>query len=244
MTDTSTAAASNSASKSLLARFFGILTSPRETYQDVVAHPKWLGMLALTSIAVALLVGGYLVTRVGQDAWLTQAQNSNAAFGRQMSDQQIEGMEKIAPYVGYFAAVQMLIGLPLISAIVAGLLFAVFNAALGGEASFKQVFAVVVHAGPIGLLSQAFSMPVNYARGTLTGAANLGVLVPMLDERSFLSHFLGTIDLFLVWQLIVLAIGLSVLYKRRTQPIATTLLVLYGVIGAAIAGYMSMRGGG
>ena len=28
------------------------------------------------------------------------------------------------------------------------------------------------------------------------------------------------IDLFLIWQLFVLAIGLAVLYRRRTQPIA------------------------
>ena len=37
---------------------------------------------------------------------------------------------------------------------------------------------------------------------------------------------LGTIDLFMVWYVIVLAIGLGVLYKRRTQPIAIALFVV------------------
>ena len=45
------------------------------------------------------------------------------------------------------------------SAIVAGILFAIFNAALGGNATFKQVFTVVVHAGAIGVLAPAVHRP-------------------------------------------------------------------------------------
>ena len=38
------------------------------------------------------------------------------------------------------------------------------------------------------------------------------------------------IDIFLVWWLVVLAIGLGVLYRRRTQPIAIGLFAVYAVI--------------
>jgi hypothetical protein len=57
----------------------------------------------------------------------------------------------------------------------------------------------------------------------------------MLPEKSFLSLLLGMIDLFLVWQVIVLSIGLAVLYRRRTQPIATALLVVYAIIAVIVA---------
>ena len=120
--------------------------------------------------------------------------------------------------------------------IISGILFAIFNAALGGNATFKQVFTVVVHAGPIGVLAQLFTVPLNYARGTMTSATNLYVLVQsFVDETTFAGRLLGMIDLFLVWQLIVLSMGLAVLYRRRTQPIATTLLVLYAVIAVIVA---------
>ena len=46
---------------------------------------------------------------------------------------------------------------------------------------------------------------------------------------------LGSIDLFLIWWSISLAIGLGVLYRKRTGPIATTLLVIYVTIGLVIA---------
>jgi hypothetical protein len=65
------------------------------------------------------------------------------------------------------------------------------------------------------------------------------VFVPFLDENSFLSRLLGTIDLFQIWWLVVLAIGLGVLYKRRTGPIATSLLTVYAVIILAIAAVRS-----
>jgi hypothetical protein len=236
MTNTSIASGAP-APKSLPARFFGILTSPRDTFASVAAHPKWFGMLATCAIAGAVLVGGFMFTQVGQDAWYEAATAS-----RQRTEQQLQALERIAPYAGYFAIAQMVIGLPLILAVLSGILFAVFNAVLGGEASFKQVFAVVVHAGPVGVVAQLFSMPLNYFRGTLTSAANLGALLPMLSDTSFLSHFLGAIDVFLIWQVIVLAIGLGVLYRRKTQPIAFSLLGVYAVIALIIAVFKS-RGG-
>ena len=38
-----------------LARFIGIITSPKDTFASVVAHPKWFGMLALTTVLIAVL---------------------------------------------------------------------------------------------------------------------------------------------------------------------------------------------
>ena len=65
----------------------------------------------------------------------------------------------------------------------------------------------------------------------------------MLDENSFAARVLGMIDLFWIWYVIVLAIGLAVLYKRRTQPIAIGLLAVYAVIAVCIALIRGMFGG-
>ena len=56
------------------------------------------------------------------------------------------------------------------------------------------------------------------------------MFLPFLDETRFSARLLGSIDLFCIWWMVSLAIGLGVLYKRRTAPIATTLLVVYAVI--------------
>jgi Yip1 domain len=121
--------------------------------------------------------------------------------------------------------------------VVAGILFAIFNAALGGTARFKQLFAVVVHTGVISALGAAFTGVINYSRGSMdSSVANLGGMLP---EGTFLANFVGMLDVFRIWGVIVTAIGLAVLYRRRTQPIAITLFAVYAVIAIAIAAFMS-----
>ena len=238
MANTAVQTGATPAPKGLVARFVGIITSPRTTYEAVVAHPKWFGMLAVVAVGMGLLFGGFLFTKTGQDAWLDAA--LNGPFSRNVNEQQIQGMQRIAPFIGYFALIQFLVVLPIVSAVIAGVLYAVFNAAMGGTATFKQIFAVVVHGGPIGILSALFTVPLNYSRGTMSSGTNLGVFLPMLSDQSFAAHFLGVIDIFIVWQLVVVSIGLAVLYRRRTQPIATALLVVYAIIALIIA---VVRGG-
>jgi hypothetical protein len=221
------------APQSLPARVIGIITSPRATFESVVAHPKWFGMLAFVVVTSALLVGGFMFTTVGQEAWLDAATNS--PWSGEMSDEQYARMEQMAQYAGYFALGQIVIGTPIIYLVAAAILFAVFNAAMGGNATFKQLFSVVVHSGPVMLLGQLFTIPLNYARGSMTSATNLGVFMPMLDEDSFAANLLSTIDIFLVWYVIVLAIGLGVLYRRKTRPIAIGLFVVYACIALTIA---------
>jgi hypothetical protein len=216
----------------VFARLVGVITSPKATFESVIAHPKALGILVIICLISAVTLGWFFSTQIGQDAWLNSMIERG---GAQMTDQQIAGMEKMAPWVGYFAIGQAVIGVPIFMVLIAGLLYAIFNAAMGGTATFKQVFAVVVHSWVIPALSQLFTLPLAYAKGELKSSTSLGVLLPMIDDSTFLGKFIGAIDFFMIWALIVLAIGLAVLYRRKTQSIATILFVIYGVIALAIA---------
>ena len=236
---TPSAAPADAAPKGLFSRIVGVFFSPRATFADVAARPRWFGALAVGSVVVILALFALFKTEVGQQAWIDQQVRQSESFGRTIPDQQYQGMERIAPYIGYIVACAYLIFIPIIVAIISGILLGVFNALLGGDASFKQVFAVVSHAGLITALQTLFAMPLDYMRQTLSSPTNLGVFVPFLDETTFVARVLGTIDLFQIWWLITLSIGLGVLYKRRTGPIATSLLIVYAVIILAIAAVRS-----
>ena len=84
-----------------------------------------------------------------------------------------------------------------------------------------------------------FALPLDYVRETLSSPTNLGVFVPFLEENTFAARLLRSIDLFQIWGIVSLAIGLGVLYKRRTAPIATTMFIVYFVIVAAVAAIRS-----
>ena len=216
----------------VFARLAGVITSPKATFHNVVAHPKALGIILIICLLSAVTLGWFFSTQIGRDAWLNSMLERG---GAQLNDQQIAAFEKMAPFVGYFAIAQALIGVPIIMVLIAGLLYAIFNAAMGGTATFKQVFAVVAHAWVIPAVSQLFTLPLAYAKGELKSSTSLGVLLPMIDDSTFLGKFLSAIDFFMIWALIVLAIGLAVLYRRKTQSIATILFVIYGVVAIAIA---------
>jgi hypothetical protein len=239
MTATAAAAGSTPAPKSLVARIVGIIVSPKATFQSVVASPKWLGVLAITTLVAALFTALPLTTEAGRQAALDKQVQSMQSFGIQVNDEVYARMEKQAAFMPYTTAGGVLVVSPIIVTIFAGILFAIFNAALGGEASFKQVYAVVTHAGVISVLGAVFGGAVNYFRQRMENITNLGSLVPMLPEKSFVVNFLSAIDIFVVWWLIVLAIGLAVLYRRRTQPIAIALMSVYGVIAILIAVFKS-----
>ena len=243
MTNTAAAAGVSPAPKSLFARFIGVITSPKATFLSIVPHPKWLGMLALTTVLVAGFSALPMTTEAGKQAAIDQQVQQRRSFGMETSDQAYAQMEKMSGVMPYITMGTVMVFSPIMAVVIAGILFAIFNAALGGEASFKQVFTVLVHAGAVSALSTVFSGIVNYFRGGVGSAANLGALLPMLPENSFAANLLGTVDVFLVWYAIVLAMGLAVLYRRRTQPIAMSLLAVYAVIALVIAVVKSRVGG-
>jgi hypothetical protein len=144
-------------------------------------------------------------------------------------------MERMLPMMRYITLASTVILAPVITFALAGVLYAVFNAGLGGDARYRQVLAVLTHAGVISAVGALFITPLNYARESLSSATNLGVFLPFLDEGSLSARFLGMIDLFLIWWVVAIGIGLSVLYRRRTGPIVIASLATYLVIAAVIA---------
>jgi len=227
-------ASSARATPGLLSRVVGVLVSPRETYGAVAARPRALGVLVVVLATVVLAQGVFLSTQVGQDAALDQNIRAMEAFGITIPDaayQQMEERMAMAPVTGGISA---LIFWPLLMAIVAGLLMGVFSMLMGGEATFKHVFAVVAHSSVVLALQQLFAMPLSYATGRFAGAT-LDAFVPMLDDAGFPALLLGSVDLFFIWWMVSLAIGVGVLYKRGTGGIATTLLGLYLAIALIVA---------
>jgi hypothetical protein len=243
MTTPAAAAAGSPAPMNLLARFIGVITSPRDTFGSVAATPKWFGIMALTAVIVAIFTALPLTTEAGRQAAIDQQVSQMQSFGMTVNDQMYEQMEKGAGRMPYVTGASVLVMTPIIAVIFSGILFAIFNAALGGEATFKQVLSIYSHAGAITALSTIFSGIVNYFRGSMGSVANLGALLPMLPENSFAGRLLGMVDVFLIWYIVVLAIGLGVLYRRRTQPIAIALLSVYAVIAVVIALVKSRAGG-
>lgn len=226
----------------LPARVIGVITAPGATFRSVAAHPKWLGVLALTTVLAAVFAALPMTTAGGQQAAIDANVKAMESFGVQVSDQAYSAMQQTAARMPYTTAGSVLLIGPIFSVILAGVLFGIF-AISGGGATFKQVFTVWVHAAVISTLGGIFTGTINYFRESMASATSLSAMLPMLEEGSFIARLAGFVDLFVIWWLIVLSIGLAVAYRRRTQPVALTIFSIYAVIALAAAGIMSMVGG-
>jgi hypothetical protein len=225
----------------LLSRVIGVITSPGATFRSVVAHPKWLGVLLITAVLGAIFAALPMTTEGGQQAAIEANVKAVESFGAQVSDDAYAAMQRGAGRMPYQTAITVLIAAPIVTVIFAGILFGVF-AIGGGGATFKQVFAVYVHAAVIGTVGQIFTGTINYFRQSMTSATNLAVMLPMLEEGSFLARLAGFVDLFAIWWLSVLSIGAAIAYRKRTQSAALVIFSIYFAIALAVAGIMSMMG--
>jgi len=224
-------------------RLLGVLTSPRATFADVAVRPHWAGVFAVVLLVAAAGAFIFFSTQVGRRALIDQMIRSRESFGSSVTDEQYQRFEQFAPVASYALAAIELVGLPIVALMIAGVAFAVFNGLAGGDAAFRQVFAVVAHSGVVIAFQQILVLPLDYARESLSSPTALSVFLPFLDENTFLARLLGTIDLVLVWWTITLAIGLGVLYRRRTRPIATSMLAIYVAIALVVSGIKSALSG-
>jgi hypothetical protein len=223
------------APKGLAARIVGVIFSPGETYQSIAAHPRILGVLALTTILMAAAVFAFLSTDVGINASLDQQMQVMESLRINLPDEVYDQIEARAPRARFYAGGSLLVMSPLICAAVAGVVLLIFNVVMGSDATFKQAYAVVAHSQVLLVIQQLFILPLNYVRETMASATTLAVFVPTLKETTFLARFLGWIDLFRIWWLVSLAIGVAMLYKRKSGPIAWTLIGLYVLFALVVA---------
>jgi hypothetical protein len=226
----------------LLARVIGVITSPGETFKHVVRTPKVAGALFVVCLAMALAQGLPQFTESGRAAALDMQVQQMENFGMTVTDEMYTQMEASSRSnrAGYITVVSTFVFFPFVSVIITAVLWVVFNVILGGTATFKHVMAVVVHSQVVSTLSVVIAAPIMYARGQMSagGIANLGALVPF-EEGSFAARFFGMIDLFVIWWVVVLAIGLATLYKRTTTGVATGFFITYALIALAFAYFLA-----
>ena len=224
-------------------RLLGMIRSPRATLARAIAAPDSLALAALIVTISTLCSAGFLMTRVGQLAALDQQVRQLESFGADISAERYERLRQLVPYRPAIAAATIVVGWPLLWAGAAAVLRAVGNRTAATQATFAQVFAVVVHAASVFALRAVVAAPINYSRESLGGATSLSMVMPSFSESTFPARVLGAVDLFVLWWVVLVAMGLAMLYQVRTLPIARWLFGAYAAGAIALAITQALRGG-
>ena len=134
----------------------GVLLSPKETFAAIASKPRWLGVMLVTMVMSSAAYYVILSSQDMQDAIVDQqvrghgGARNRALTSRSPTSSGASATSPLATRSGIFV-----LG-PLFGAAIAGIVTGIFSTLMGGNGTFKQVFAVMSHAGFIPAISALF----------------------------------------------------------------------------------------
>jgi Yip1 domain len=233
--------------KNALARVIGVFTSPKETFADIGARPTWLVPLIIVLVfqfAFMVLVGQH----IGWRTIVAQGMEKSSQIQSMPAEQKEQAIDQAAKFGAIFGYVGVAIGVPVVMALMAGVLLGSTNM-FGGRFNFKQSFAIVTHASLIGVITSILSAIVMFAKPAEDFdmqnplAFNLGAFLPVEGTAKWLMALAGSFDLFTFWSIGLLATGYAAASGKLKFSKALTAVVLpWAVYVVVKVGWAAFRG--
>jgi hypothetical protein len=114
----------------------------------------------------------------------------------------------------------------------------------GGRVTFVTALAIVVHATVVLAVQQVVATPLHYASESLTSPTNVAGLLRLFDEGSWPQRLLGTVDVFGLWWMWLLSVGVAAATGQPARRYICKLLAVYVGIAATVAVVFAVLGSG
>lgn len=213
------------------ARLLGVFYEPGKVFADVAEHPRW----GIAPILISILVGIALVysisTHIGWEQTIRQTLANNPRTADLPADQREKAIAtgtKIASIGGWVGAI---LGAPFSVLIIAGVLTGLFNGLLGTELKFAKMFAITAYAMLVRALFTALLILIVYLKPPEEFNIQVSPFSPAaymnrLDYPKWLMSLAGSLDLFTIWSIVLLAIGFSVAAKKLSFTKSLTAIAI------------------
>ncbi len=210
------------------------MTAARSASAAQVAA-TWTVLLAVWAAAAWLLLSG----PVGRQALVDERVRVVEAIGGTVNDAAYAALQANPPYWIYLSSGGRALLFPAVTlAVAAGLYLWV-----GRQTGWRASLSVAVHASAALVAQQVVATPLHVVRESLTSPFNLAALLPFFDEGSLPARFFGTVELFGLWWVWLLAIGCAVLAGRQARNFVLPLLGIYVGVAGVIAALVVLTGG-
>jgi len=208
-------------------RIAGVFFEPKNAFADIARRPGWLVPLAITVIFSLAFMFAFN-RHVGWEHYIRQQVESSsraAQLTAEQREQQISMGARMAAPFGYVGAA---LGTPVYLLISAGALLLIFNSLYSAQLKFKQVFAVMCYSGLTGTIFCLLAIAVMFLKNpedfNLKNplAFNPGAFLDPAGTSKFLYSLAASIDLFTIWTVVLIAVGLSAAGRKLSFGAALT----------------------
>lgn len=248
---TTVEAVSNGETRPLWQLLFGIVDRPTATFVAVLARRKWW-VWAMPLGVVLLCFAATILTRAPYDAELARQQvqrQLETMPPEQAQAARASGTMETFTSVPFILATGLALGaIMLLIGIVAQAAVLYFGSLVaGGEVNFGQVFTMSVWTRLPSAVNSLTLAGFTLIAGRTVRYAGLSALVAvgdlMKDGRNPMVALLGRIDLFWLWHLLLVGLGLSVV-ARLSRLKALSLTLIYAVLSLAVVVLPTLLFGG
>lgn len=196
----------------------------------------WALLLA-TGAALAVALMG---TPTGRQALVDERVRMVEAVGGRVDDARYARWQAAPPYWVYATSGGRVLLLPVITLAVA----AALAAGPGRGRGFVRSLSVTVHASAVLVLQQAIALPLHLVRESLTSPFNIGALLPWFDEGTLPARVLGSVEVFGLWWVALLAFGCAALSGQPARRYLGPLAGVYAGVAVLVAGVVLALNGG
>lgn len=230
--------ASETKDLNLVQRLSGVFFSPGKTFEHLERKPDWLIPFVLITVVSFVFVLLIMPVSIPEQMALQREKMEE----RGASNEQIEQMQAISEKWGRMIGSFMGFVGPGLGLIVVTLFYwFIGNVILGGQTSFLKLFSVCTYISMISILDMAIKLPLILTKKTVDIGLNLSVLLPEGLTDTLLADILQVMDIFAVWRFIVMAIGLSAVYKFSLTKSGWTMGILFLIRSIVAVLFLQLR---
>jgi hypothetical protein len=211
-------------------RVIDVFVAPGRLFENFRHATPWVGPLVI-SVVVGLIV----VFAIPQELYVEQARETirNAPAGAELP-----AAETLAGFGRLAGAASVLFGVPIGAFVMAGVLALIFGVFFSGEARFTQFLTLVTHTQLIGALGTLVTLPVQLATGSLETRLSLALLAPGLGTDSIVGQVLAGLDVFTLWTVAVVGLGIAIVNRKPSWAAASG--ILFAVQFALVAAFAAI----
>jgi hypothetical protein len=218
-------------------KIVNIFTSPGELFEDVRLTGKttsnWLLPMVIF-ILIAVLLNQLILTNpslVGQMGTLMHKSIDEAVAQGKMTAAQAEKASEFMQPDSMLFRIQQIIGITLITPIALFMLALVYwllgKWGMSASAPYMKVVEVAGLTFFISILETIVTTLLAYGLDSLFAGPNLALFVTNYDIQNKLHMALSKVNLFTIWDLTVVSIGLSKLFQRHLPKVLVLVFALW-----------------
>jgi len=237
--------------ESPLKRVFMVLFSPRLVYESLSVKSSkldWIIPIALTLLLALIIINaGYDFLRNDQyEATIERIENNTGITDEQRSDlieQTEKNMERMAGIQRILGNIFALIGAFVNVLVIALVMMAIVNIFLDGKLAFGDAFKIGALGTMTSVVGSVVKLPlIFYHESIAKSKMSLGLFFAEGMEEEFIVK-LFDIDIFILWYVIIISIGMSVFAKTSLIKALVPTIILWFVFRFAITSLAGVLSG-